>query len=181
MSLRISFELEADDLVHLKKLMKQAQDAARACDPKEITDGARKLLAQATGTRLPGFMRERFERLECMVRMLEDGDWNLPAEDRSRVLNTLCYFVQPDDIIPDHIPGLGFLDDAIMIELVARELRHELQAYEDFRHFREMKSATANEGSPSRKSWLEQKRGELMSRMKRRRSSDIAGKKLPLR
>jgi len=116
-----------------------------------------------------------------MVLMVEDAVWNLPADDRNRVLNALCYFVQPDDLIPDHIPGLGFLDDAIMIELVARELRHELQAYEDFRHFRQKKSAAGSPGEPGRKSWLEEKRKELMARMKRRRLSDIAGKKLPLR
>ena len=53
------------------------------------------------------------------------------------MLNALAYFAEPDDLIPDQIPGLGFLDDAIMVELVVRELRHEIEAYEDFRVFRD--------------------------------------------
>src|SRR5690625_6959568 len=39
--------------------------------------------------------------------------------------------------IPDHIPGLGFLDDAIMIELLTRELEPEIEACRDFVIYRE--------------------------------------------
>ena len=43
----------------------------------------------------------------------------------------------PDDRIPDRIPGVGYLDDAIMAEFAARELTHEIAAYEAFRENRE--------------------------------------------
>ena len=52
------------------------------------------------------------------------------------VLAALAYVCDPEDIIPDDIPGIGLLDDAVMIELVFRELRHEIEAYEDFRRYR---------------------------------------------
>ena len=64
MSLRISFELQAEDLTHLRKLMKQAQEAAASCDKEQVIEGARTLLANAQSTSLPSFMRERFLRLE---------------------------------------------------------------------------------------------------------------------
>jgi uncharacterized membrane protein YkvA (DUF1232 family) len=49
----------------------------------------------------------------------------------------LVYFAVPGDAIPDDVPVLGFLDDAIMIELSARELQHEIDAYADFCEFRQ--------------------------------------------
>ena len=64
--------------------------------------------------------------------MLTDPDWQLGDGERSPVLAALAYVCDPEDIIPDDIPGIGLLDDAVMIELVFRELRHEIEAYEDF-------------------------------------------------
>ena len=67
----------------------------------------------------------------------------MPEEDRQRVLACLTYFANPKDIIPDNVPVLGFLDDAIMIELVVRELQHEVEAYDDFVVYRNDGSAHA--------------------------------------
>ena len=47
-----------------------------------------------------------------------------------------AYFADPQDMIPDSIPVLGFIDDAIMIELLTAELRPEIDAYNDFCRYR---------------------------------------------
>ena len=65
--------------------------------------------------------------------MLTDPTGSSRNDERSPVLAALAYLCDPEDVIPDEIPGIGLLDDAVMIELVFRELRHELEAYEDFR------------------------------------------------
>ncbi|MFB3125280.1 MAG: YkvA family protein, partial [Woeseiaceae bacterium] len=84
-----------------------------------------------------------------------------------------AYFCEPEDLIPDHIPGLGFLDDAIMIELVVRELHHEIEAYRDFCDYRANRvpqPGIRNKTSDvSREQWLESRRKVLQSRMRRRR------------
>lgn len=41
--------------------------------------------------------------------------WALDEADRQRVLGALAYFADPNDIIPDNVAVLGFLDDAVMI------------------------------------------------------------------
>jgi uncharacterized membrane protein YkvA (DUF1232 family) len=167
--MRISFELDDNDLKHFRLIMDEARRAARGMAPEDIVASAEELLKNAPNSEAPGFVMERLERLRLMIRMLTDLEWRLPHQDASRVLNALAYFAEPEDLIPDHIPGLGFLDDAIMIELVVRELKHEIEAYQDFCGYRDRLSAKGDASSASREGWLDARRKELQARMRRRR------------
>src|SRR5581483_7069286 len=73
----------------------------------------------------------------CLRSSASDCGFALPPEDCHRVLAVLAYLADPVDFIPDTVPALGFLDDAIMIELCRNELRFEIEAYEDFSAWRE--------------------------------------------
>jgi hypothetical protein len=61
-----------------------------------------------------------------------------------------------------------------MIELVFRELRHEIDAYEDFRRFRkELPGALKRNRDPAAfAARLERRRKQLMARMRRRRAEE---------
>ena len=133
--------------------------------PEDIVAAAEDLLQDIGSTGTPGFIQERIDKLRLLLRMMSDLEWRLPHQEATRVLNALAYFTEPDDLIPDHIPGLGFLDDAIMVELVVRELEHEIEAYRDFCEFRGQHSAT------SRNDWLSERREELQQRMRSRREA----------
>lgn len=181
MSLRVSFDLAESDLKHFRLIMREARKAAANASPEEIVAGARKRLEQVGTDEVPRFIEERLANLDLMIRMLADHEWRLPKQESTRVLNALAYFSEPNDLIPDHIPGLGFLDDAIMVELVARELKHEIEAYRDFCAFRE-RNPSSKPRSPdvTREAWLAERRNELQSRMRRRRKRNhTAGKDRP--
>lgn len=173
MTLRITFELGDDDLKHFKLIMREARSAAAHLSAEEIKTAARQLLEEVREAKPPTFIKERLEKITVMIGMVDDPEWQLPEQERKRVMNTLAYFSEPEDLIPDHIPGLGFLDDAIMIELVIRELKHEIEAYVDFCEYRdrELKSLRASD-HVSREEWLTSRRQELHSRMRRRRRSE---------
>lgn len=170
MALRISFDLDESDLKHFQLIMEEARKTAGRMAPEDIVAGAENLLKDVTKSTAPGFIVERIHKLRLMINMLTDVEWRLPHQEAARVLNALAYFANPEDLIPDHIPGLGFLDDAIMIELVVRELKHEIEAYQDFCDFRDR---TLNEqgqkADVSRRGWLQDRRKSLQSRMRRRR------------
>ena len=169
MGLRVSFELDDHDLKHFRLIMREARQAISQYSPEYIVVAAEALLHDIVDTSAPGFILERIQRLRFMIRMLTDLDWRLPHAEATRVLNALAYFSEPEDLIPDHIPGVGFLDDAIMIELVAQELKHEIEAYQDFCDFRRQRG----DGKKSiRDSWLEERRAELQERMRDRRNRD---------
>lgn len=173
MGLRISFNLNEDDLQHFRLIMQQSSKTTAHIWPEDIVAAAEALLAKIETARIPGFVRERLGSLELMIRMLKDHEWRLPEKESSRVLSALAYFSDPEDLIPDHIPGLGFLDDAIMIELVVRELRHEIEAYRDFCDYRvrmQPRSGVKMKTTDiTRDQWLAGRRKELQARIRRRR------------
>ncbi len=186
MSLRVSFELDDDDLKHFRLIMRASRKTVTRCAPEDIVASANALLRKIGPTKVPRFIRERLDKLTVMIRMLTDHEWRLPHKDSTRVLNALAYFAEPEDLIPDHIPGLGFLDDAIMIELVVRELKHEIEAYDDFCDFRDSRGPgrriKPSSTDMTREKWLAGRREELQSRMRRRRqrSKDKDGDNPPL-
>lgn len=173
MSLAITIELGDADLQHFIDAMKRAQAEAKHLSPREISDEAAKLLVEGHQVKVPDFIAERLGKLDSMIAMVNDEGFALPEEDKNRVLACLTYFANPQDIIPDNVPVLGFLDDAIMIELCVRELQHELEAYEDFVAYRN-EEADARGVDPAtlkteRHEWAEARRIELIERMRKRR------------
>ena len=170
MSLRVSFELGDVDLKHVKLIMQEARKAASKLAPEDIVAAAEQLLWNLGDNDTPGFIVERLGKIKLMIRMISDVEWRLPHDETVRVLNALAYFAEPEDLIPDKIPGLGFLDDAIMVELVVRELKHEIDAYEDFCDFRRTAREHSKDTTVSRESWLDARREQLQSRMRRRRA-----------
>ena len=177
MGLRVTFELEDDDLKHFRLIMQQARTTAARIAPEDIVSAAEDLLASIGPEGAPAFVAERLQKLRLLIDMLSDIEWRLPKREADRVLSALAYFAEPEDLIPDDIPGLGFLDDAIMIELICRELRHEIEAYQDFRDYRlRIHRESGRNARISREDWLENRRNELQSRMRRRKRKDRAGK-----
>jgi len=174
MPLAISFELSDRDLEHFNAAIRAARDAAGHMAPEEIVAAAGKLLQGAGKVALPDFIAQRLERLDSLIAMVRDEGWALPDEDRQRVLSALVYFADPKDIIPDSVPVLGYFDDAIAIEMCVKELKHELDAYEEFCEFREGEAARRgmSPASVGRADWLAGRRGELQDRMHRRRARE---------
>lgn len=77
----------------------------------------------------------RLARAESLRRMLDDADWTLPADLRERGVHLLEYLYRFDDLIPDDLPVIGHLDDALLIELSWSEFEGEVRDYEDYCRF----------------------------------------------
>ncbi len=175
MSISLTIDLTDRDLEHFNKAMEASRKAAEGKTPEEVVAAAGSLLADAQKVHIPDFVRERLLQLDDMIAMVRDKGWDMPDADRQRVMSALVYFVDPKDVIPDSVEVLGFLDDAIMIELCVRELRHELDAYDDFCDFRahEAKKRGVEPSTVGQAQWLESRREELVDRMHERRARDV--------
>ena len=173
MALTISFTLSDRDLEHFSDRMTEIRAKNSAMTQEQILEAAKRIVTQIRGSELPDFVRERIDRLEQMAKMIPDVEWKLEAEDRTRILNALAYVVDPHDLIADNIPGIGFLDDALMVELVSRDLKHEIDAYRDFCSYRTDEERRLGKATDAvtRERWLSARRTQLHERMRRRRTS----------
>ena len=170
MPLKVTFDLSDKDLRYFRKLMRDARDKARAVDESSISEAARQLLEHVKVSDAPQCVKDLLFKVRPMIEMLGDEEWRLKGEDRERVLSALTYFNEPQDVIPDHTPGFGFMDDAIMVQLVVHELRPELDAYEDFcAHRKAQTKQRGRETAEQREQWIAAKRDALQARMRRRR------------
>jgi uncharacterized membrane protein YkvA (DUF1232 family) len=167
MTIEISFSLDATDIEYFRGVMNRAQDEAGNVPEGEIIKAASEVLQHANNLRAPLFVRDRLERLATMIAMLEDPEWPLDGQERTDVVSALAYFHNPADLIADDVPVIGMIDDAIMIELVVRELKHQFEAYDEFCVYRSKEERLRGK-DVSREDWLKGKQKELLDRMRDR-------------
>jgi uncharacterized membrane protein YkvA (DUF1232 family) len=174
-SFKVSFTLDDQDVAYFRSLFRKAKAAARDASREHILTGARELVANVRrAKKTPKFVISAVEAIEDLVAIIEDTDYKAPKGVVEQVLGALAYFTEAEDLIPDSVPVLGFLDDAIMIKFIEREFRHELAAYRKFKRFRggaEQRPWTniARERLPVR---LEAQRRKLREQIERRRQAD---------
>jgi uncharacterized membrane protein YkvA (DUF1232 family) len=170
MGISIPLDLTDRDLRFFRHAVRQSRNAVRGMDEAEIIDAIRSVLdsIRSEGP-LPDFVARRLPDLDLLIDMLLDDEWRLPKLYRERLLATFVYFGDPEDIIPDDIPGVGYLDDVILIELLLRDFRHTREAYGDFCRYRDRLRKAAGGGDVRR---LAAKRKQLHARMKRRQARD---------
>jgi hypothetical protein len=172
MSLEFHIEITDEDLPVFVEALGRAETRAAGKSAQQILLDATKTFNESHTAKMPQFVRSRLDTVESLIGMAGDEGWALGEEDRNRVISALTYFADPEDLIPDNVPVLGFLDDAIMIEVVQRVLQPELDAYADFCHFRndEAQARGIDPKTIGRETWLEERRAELQMRMRNRRT-----------
>lgn len=94
----------------------------------------------------------RMARVESLRRMLHDPNWEVSTEFAARIRQLLGYINRFDDLIPDELPLIGHLDDALLVELTWIEFAGEVQDYRDFCRFRSENHIRGNAGE-QRAAW----------------------------
>jgi uncharacterized membrane protein YkvA (DUF1232 family) len=168
MPIKIVLELSDEDLAYYRRVMEDVWKKNAKRNEKELVDGARRLLKQATKIKAaPEYIQARMTDLAVLVDLLDDEEWPLTGDNRKRIVSAVGYFAVARDMIPDKIPGIGFLDDAIMAELTLEALKHDLEGYRDFCKYRDNEEKLRGK-KVSRADWLEAKRRQIFMRIERR-------------
>lgn len=86
-----------------------------------------------------------FRTLVRLVVAYARGNYrDIPSESLAVVVGGLIYVVSPIDLIPDSIPGLGFMDDAAVMGWVIKHVHEEL---DQFRAWELGQEAVESEGA----------------------------------
>jgi uncharacterized membrane protein YkvA (DUF1232 family) len=130
---KVTFTLDESDASYFRNLYRKAKKGAKTQSREQIIKEARAIVKDVQSSKkTPAFVQEAISTLADLVDLIQDSDYNAPQKVQSEVLAALAYFSDPEDLIPDHIPGLGFLDDAIMVKFIEEEFKHELWGYRKF-------------------------------------------------
>ncbi len=135
---KVTFTLDESDADYFRNLFRKAKKGAKNQRPDQIIRDAREIVKDVRSSKkTPAFVHDAITVLADLVDLIQDEAYEAPQKVRNEVLAALAYFSDPEDLIPDHIPGLGFLDDAIMVKFIEDEFRHELWGYRKFRKNRD--------------------------------------------
>lgn len=181
MPIDITITLSDDDLERFQESIDKGKLAVTDSEAaQQIEEQANELIDKARVVDLPNFISERLLKLQVLINMVRDDEWKLSEEERNSIRSALFYFVDADDVIPDHIPGIGFLDDAMYAEIVIQELRTAIRMYQEFCQFRiaeeTRRRSRGQDPYVGREDWIADKRALLHSRMRERRALQSGGR-----
>jgi uncharacterized membrane protein YkvA (DUF1232 family) len=80
---------------------------------------------------------ERIAILTQLIRAWISGEYKqVPYRSILMIMVGLVYFLSPIDLIPDFIPGAGFLDDAAVLAFILGQTDKDLQKFTSWKHDR---------------------------------------------
>lgn len=81
----------------------------------------------------PGPLMQLWDDIKTMTAMLRDytdGSYrDVPWTTVASITAAVLYFVSPIDLIPDVIPGVGYVDDAAVIAMCVKSFRCDIETY----------------------------------------------------
>jgi uncharacterized membrane protein YkvA (DUF1232 family) len=179
-SFKVSFELDASDAEYFRSLYRRAKKGAAEQDPDSIIQAARDVVQRVRASKkTPRFVIDAIEVLADLTDLIRDADYAAPQKVRAEVLAALAYFTNPEDLIPDQVPGLGFLDDALMVKFIEEEFKHELWGFRKFRDRRDAAEQRpwAAPGSARLRQRLEADRQRIRAEIEERKAREATKRK----
>lgn len=114
-----------------EELMRGCDDAEKLLnDPKQI----KKLLVQLEGEleELP-LTDNALSNVPALMSLIKDYTEkkykDLSREAAIKILSALSYLANPSDIIPDSMPFVGHIDDALVVSACMKQVEEEVQVY----------------------------------------------------
>lgn len=124
------YEVQAERLQFFNAVLRQISEAAPSFDVDQIVTAGRRVIDRCSLGQSPVFIETRLQAFSRLEAMDADAGWGLPKDDCARIARLRSYVNEPDDLLPDALPVIGRLDDALLIDVGLREMHEALADYE---------------------------------------------------
>ncbi|MDR0182667.1 YkvA family protein [Lysobacter arvi] len=109
-----------------------ARIGGRALDTDQLASAGRELSRPGPAEAAPPCIRQRLRWIAAVEQMLADRQWQ-PANDAVDTASAIVDYARSrDDLIPDWLPQVGRMDDAIVVETAWPQLSAEVDDYLDY-------------------------------------------------
>lgn len=115
----------------VEKRFHESKDKVKDSDVKEALNkagGKIEKLAQSASAEAKKLGKQA-KLLYMMLKDSASGKFNAPWVTIASLTACLLYLASPIDVMPDFIPGIGLIDDALMIALCISIVRIDLRRY----------------------------------------------------
>ena len=104
------------------KVLQKAEKLADEFDSEEAVEFAKKHEGA-----------QWYENFILLYQMVTDKGFSLEKSTYMLIAGALAYVVLPIDIIPDFIPGVGFVDDVFVLGWVIKTLSDEIERFKMYK------------------------------------------------
>ena len=157
-------ELANGSLRRFREAAGSLQPGMGSPDIDAIACVARHLTRQFSGMHRAPCIRLRLRALRALRTMAAEDGWELAPAKRRQIALITDYAANRARLVPDAVPVIGGLDDAVLVELAWPSLQLDLDDYLDFRRLRGEEAAMRRTGPRGfrfdRADWIEAKAAE---------------------
>ena len=124
------------DRSRLTRIFNRSRLEADRGSVREAFQRAGRMIGEFERKGIPEGLSRTWEDIRDMFGMLRDsvsGRYAVPFRSLAAIAVTLLYLANPFDLIPDFIPGVGYIDDVFMVSLCLRFIGADLQKYRDWK------------------------------------------------
>lgn len=158
----ISINIDEQVKEHFNQFIKEHGTDINADDIQQAQEKIKTIHEQSKDA----YVINQVTSLESMINMVADDSWVIDDNSKQQINATIRYFVDDSDVIPDHIPGIGYVDDCIVIDNTMDEIEETMLEYMDFCRTR---MVYAKNEAFSMDDWNKIKDQEAVSRVRNRR------------
>jgi hypothetical protein len=146
------FHIDPAAVDRFNRVLRQFADTAPVLDADRLATAARELSSDARGA-TAACIRIRLFRVKAAQAMAGDSRWDAPPEVVLLVQSLIDQIRRADHLLPERLPRVGHLDDALLVDAAWPRLHVETVAYADFRRLRRIACEREGRAAFDRQAW----------------------------